>query len=101
MTPGSIVERIDGDLEVLMERFLDNSARELDAMRAALDSGDLKTLIRQGHTAKGTGYGYGMRGMGDIGQAIEAAASAGEADRCREEIDRMAHYLSHVIIEYK
>ena len=101
MDGGPIIERIASDLEVLMERFLDNSNRDLDAMWSALDSGDLATLVRLGHTAKGTGYGYGMRGMGDIGLAIETAAKEGAADRCRDEIDRMAHYLANVTIEYK
>ena len=101
MDGAPILEIIASDLEVLMERFIDNSTRDLDAMWSALDSGDLPTLIRLGHTAKGTGYGYGMRGMGDIGLAIEAAAREGAVDRCREEIDRMAHYLANVTIEYE
>ena len=101
MGVGPIIERIDFDLEVLMERFLDNSNRELDDMRAALDSGDMETLVRLGHTAKGTGYGYGMRGMGDIGLAIEMAAKECAMDRCRDEIEHMAEYLANVTIEYK
>lgn len=98
---GPIIERIDADLEPLMERFIDNSNKDLDAMRSALEQGDFKTLSRLGHTAKGTGYGYGMRGMGDLGLEIERAAKIGEVTQCREGIEQMARYLDTVTIEYK
>lgn len=101
MNRSPIIELIDPDLESLMERFIASSNKDLEAMRSAFALEDLETLTRLGHTAKGTGYGYGMRGMGDIGMAIEKAAKRGAMDRCREEIDRMANYLANVTIEYK
>ncbi len=101
MDRGPIIELIDPDLETLMERFIDSSNKDLEAMRSALALGDLETLIRLGHTAKGTGYGYGMRGMGDLGMVIETAAKCGAVEQCRQGIDQMAHYLANVTIEYK
>jgi HPt (histidine-containing phosphotransfer) domain-containing protein len=94
------IEHIDRDLEELMERFFSSSLEEVDAMRAALARGDYRTLVRLGHTAKGTGYGYGFRGMGDIGQALETAARAGDAAKCHALVERMAHYLSTVQVEF-
>lgn len=100
MADKPIVERIDPDLEVLMERFFNNSKEDIQIMRSALDSEDFTTLTRLGHTAKGTGYGYGFRGMGDIGLAIENAAKEQARNRCSEEIDRLAYYLDTVKVEF-
>lgn len=95
-----IMERIDPDLEGLMERFFASSHKDVDTMRAALTGRDFATLGRLGHTAKGTGYGYGFRGMGDIGLELENAARAGDEAQCRALIERMARYLSVVRVEF-
>jgi HPt (histidine-containing phosphotransfer) domain-containing protein len=95
-----VIERIDPDLEELMERFFASSLEDVDIMRSALARGDYQTLVRLGHTAKGTGYGYGFRGMGDIGQALEKAARAGDRAQCHALVERMAYYLSTVQVEF-
>jgi len=100
MVDDPIVERIDPDLEELMERFFDSSKKDVEKMQSALDARDFATLIRLGHTAKGTGYGYGFRGMGDIGLELEDAAKARNEDDIRTQIKRMAHYLDTVKVEF-
>ncbi|MUM76942.1 Hpt domain-containing protein [Pseudodesulfovibrio sp. F-1] len=100
MTEPPIIERIDADLEELMERFFASSRREVEAMRAALAAQDFVTLARLGHTAKGTGYGYGFRGMGDIGLALESAALADDHTGAASQVERLAHYLASVRVEF-
>jgi len=100
MTEPPIIERIDADLEELMERFFASSHREVETMRAALAAGDFATLARLGHTAKGTGYGYGFRGMGDIGLALEKAVLAGDHAGAAVQVERMARYLATVRVEF-
>lgn len=100
MSDGLIIERIDADLEELMERFFDNSEKDLVKMRAALESDDMETLTRLGHTAKGTGYGYGFMGMGDIGLAMENAAKSGDRNEVEAMVERMAYYLENVQVEF-
>lgn len=95
-----IIERIDPDLEELMERFFTNSQSDAERMREALEAKDFDTLARLGHTAKGTGYGYGFRGMGDIGLELETAAKEQDAQASREQIARMFHYLDNVKVEF-
>lgn len=95
-----IIERIDPDLEVLMERFFENSNKEVESMRAALAAGDYTTLTRLGHTAKGTGHGYGFIGMGEIGLALENAAKEEKEAECQELIGQLAHYLANVTVEF-
>lgn len=95
-----IIERIDPDLEVLMERFFVNSNEEVIAMRDALEARDFVTLTRLGHTAKGTGHGYGFTGMGEIGLALENAAKVNDEVESLAQVERMAHYLAHVKVEF-
>lgn len=100
MNDSPIIELINPDLEELMERFFDNSLKDLNRMQAALDAKDFETLTRLGHTAKGTGYGYGFRGMGDIGIELEHSAKANDVLASQEQIDRMGHYLANVKVEF-
>ncbi len=93
-------EYISSDREERMERFFASSRKDLDLMRAALDAEDYSTLVRLGHTAKGTGYGYGFRGMGDIGLELEAAAVQRQAGLCRSLVERMARYLATVQVKF-
>jgi len=101
MADGPIIERIDTDLEELMERFFINSNEDLVKMQDALAAKDYETLTRLGHTAKGTGYGYGFRGMGDIGAELEKSGLASDEVRCVEQVGRMAHYLANVKVEFE
>lgn len=100
MVEGPIIERIDSDLEELMDRFFKSSQEDLAKMRAAIDAKDFETLTRLGHTAKGTGYGYGFKGMGDIGVDLENAAKIFDETKARVQIDRMAYYLENVTVEF-
>ena len=100
MADSPFIEQIDPDLEELMERFFSSSKEDLGKMQLALDARDFKTLIRLGHTAKGTGYGYGFRGMGDIGMELEDAAKAQSEVEVRTQIERMTYYLDNVKVEF-
>ena len=95
-----IVEHIDPGLEQLLDRFFELSRTDLDMLRAAVNDLDFETLIRLGHTAKGTGHGYGFLGMGDIGGAIEQAALGRDLDAVIGHVDRMDHYLENVQIKF-
>lgn len=84
-----------------MERFFAGSNDDADKMQLALDKRDYEVLKRLGHTAKGTGHGYGFRGMGEIGLALEDAAKAEDKDECQSQIDRLKSYLAMVKVEFR
>jgi len=100
MTASVIIELIDPDLEELMDKFFVNSKQDLANMQDALADADFETLSRLGHTAKGTGYGYGFRGMGDIGRDLESAAKGRDRNACTEQVVRVEHYLDHVEVRF-
>jgi len=95
------VERIDRDLEVLIKRFFEISRNDLEKMHAAVNAEDFETLVRLGHTAKGSGFGYGFNGLGMVGQAIETAAQARNLDAIRDQLTRLERYLGTVRVEFK
>lgn len=100
MSDYPIVEYIDAGLKGLLDRFFELSRTDLDTMRAAADKGDFDTLVRLGHTVRGTGHGYGFTGMGTIGEAIEQAALGRDLEALLGHVDRMDRYLSSVRIEF-
>ncbi|MCJ2164167.1 MULTISPECIES: Hpt domain-containing protein [unclassified Pseudodesulfovibrio] len=95
-----IIERIDPDLGELLDRFFDVSHKDLEAMQGALAVLDFEELVRLGHTAKGTGSGYGFKGMGDIGHGIELAANARDLQAAKEQVEHLARYLDTVQVEF-
>lgn len=97
---GAVVEQIDSSLEELMDRFFSNSAKDLAKMQGVLEIRDYETLSRLGHTVKGTGYGYGFRGLGEIGGKLEKAAKASDPKSCQRQIDRIKWYLENVRVEF-
>ena len=95
-----LVEYIDPDLEVLIDRFFELSRVDLEMMRDAIGEGNFDTLVRLGHTVKGTGQGYGFTGMGEIGSAIEKAALGRDLNAAISSVDRMDHYLDNVEVKF-
>lgn len=77
-----------------------NTRADLDKLRQALEAGDLAELRRMGHTIKGTGYGYGFRGMGALGQLLEEDAKKGDFAKIGARIDDFAEYLDNVVVEF-
>lgn len=95
-----IVEHIDPDLKGLLERFFELSQGDLQQMRDAVEERDFDTLVRLGHTARGTGHGYGFTGMGQIGTAIEEAALGRDMESASAQVELMRRYLETVRVEF-
>ncbi|BDQ36608.1 hypothetical protein SYK_09680 [Pseudodesulfovibrio nedwellii] len=100
MPDSPIIELIDPDLEELLPRFFEVSMEDLERMQVALKERDFETLNRLGHTTRGTGCGYGFKGMGEIARAIELAAKACDFEKGREQIGRLFMYLQRVQVEF-
>ncbi|WP_243546693.1 Hpt domain-containing protein [Pseudodesulfovibrio tunisiensis] len=101
MAKQPMLEHVDAELEVLMDRFFASSRRDVETMRQALAEGDLATVTRLGHSAKGAGRGYGFLGMGELGRELEQAGKAGDRKAAEDALDRLAHYLDNVRYEFK
>jgi PAS domain S-box-containing protein len=65
-----------------------------------LESRDFEALQTIGHKMKGSGAGYGLDRITEIGAAIEHAAKQQESLRVQELIQTLAHFLTRAAIVY-
>jgi hypothetical protein len=73
--------------------FLANRRGDVETMRVALMSKDLKTIQRIGHNCKGTGGGYGFPKISEIGAAIEEAAKANDEVRAQKFVSELEQVI--------
>lgn len=94
--PGRIVVRIDPGLRDLVPEFLENRRREVPALQAAIERGDLASVQAAGHRLKGDGGGYGFDAISGIGGALEEAAKRGDREALRRAVRELAAFLERV-----
>ena len=96
-----IVVQVDHDLEDLIPDYMENRRKDIETMRANLNSGDFEAVMIRGHSMKGSGGGYGFDGITDIGKCIEDAAKEKNVDEINNQVDELASYLDRVSIVYE
>jgi DNA-binding response OmpR family regulator len=83
----------------LLDKFRDTA---IDAERQVGDAsrrGDLAALTAAAHRLKGAAAAVGAIGVGQRANALEAAATAGDWSRCRQELGPLATDIRRVIVE--
>jgi HPt (histidine-containing phosphotransfer) domain-containing protein len=100
MSEKAHVVTVAKDLEDLIPTFMKNRAKEVEALRAALDSGDFEQLRHLGHRMKGVGNSYGFEQVSEIGKRIEDGAKSGERAAIESCIAEYADYLAKVQVVY-
>jgi HPt (histidine-containing phosphotransfer) domain-containing protein len=98
---GKIIVTIDPDLEELIPGFLENRAKDLTNLRAALGRNDLPAVQSIGHSLKGVGGGYGFVRLSEIGAEMERAARSGDSSTLPGLLDELADYLNRVVVSYE
>ncbi len=69
---------IESDLEPLMPRYLQNRRADLEVLAECLRDGEYAPAMRIGHGMKGSGGGYGLPQLSELGARLEQAAKAGQ-----------------------
>jgi len=93
---------IDKIIEDLIPGFLENRRTDIDALRQAVETGDMAIIENLGHTMKGTGGGYGFKKITELGDAIEMAARQQDGGRVLQLVQELQTYLDNlevVIVE--
>lgn len=62
----------------LVPAYLERREAEIQILETALEAGELPVIQRIAHNMKGTGSGYGVPALTEIGQRLEAAAKSGD-----------------------
>ena len=89
------------DLEDLIPVFLKNRAKELDALRAAVEAANFEQLRQLGHRMKGVGSSYGFALVSSLGKRIEDAALVPDVAMLKACVDEYADHLGRVRVVYE
>jgi len=79
---------------LLLPRYLEHRARDIAALRRALDVEDFPSVDRIGHNLRGNGQSYGFPELAAIGEVLEAAAKAKNAASIREQLRSLEAWLT-------
>ncbi|MBF0382032.1 MAG: Hpt domain-containing protein [Magnetococcales bacterium] len=99
--PDRISVVVDQDLESIMPGYMANRQNDLLQISKALQSGDFNSIQTIGHRMKGSGAGYGLVEVSDIGREMEVAAKVQNGDDIAKLAERLESYLQRIDIVYK
>ena len=92
---------VDSWLKPVIPRYLENRREDLATLRQALAGSDYDSVRKLGHQMRGTGAGYGLAAISEIGGALEDAAVAGDVARMKDQIEELARFLSTVAVDFR
>ena len=99
--PRRTVVRVAPKLAHLIPGFMRNRRKDIEAIRKALDAGDLALIQRLGHQLRGAGGGYGFTDLTDVGHRLEVAASTGSTEELGRALGALTQYLDSVEVIYQ
>jgi signal transduction histidine kinase/CheY-like chemotaxis protein/HPt (histidine-containing phosphotransfer) domain-containing protein len=91
---------VESGMEDVVPGYLDRRRKELAIYRDALNAADFETIRVLGHKMRGTGGGYGLPLLTELGRLIEDAALQNDAAEVASSVDRLATYLGTVELDY-
>jgi HPt (histidine-containing phosphotransfer) domain-containing protein len=92
---------VDSGLAELVPGFLENRRRDVEAIAAALAQADYENVRILGHNMKGSGAGYGLNRITEIGASLEKAAGRRDPEEIRAWAAELARYLNGLHVEYE
>lgn len=85
-------------VEDLLPAFLENRRKELEALRTAVATHDLATVLHIAHRMKGVGEPYGFPAISLLGVDFDVAAQKADRRKLAELLKQYASYLGSVRI---
>jgi len=93
-----IVVKVDPEIADLIPGFLNNREKDIKTMESCLKDGNFEQIERLGHSMKGSGAGYGFKGISEIGRFIEIAGKEKNVKKIKEGIEDLRDFLNRVEI---
>lgn len=90
------VVNVDPMIRDLVPDYLRNRHAELPRLADALKANDFKALRQAGHNLRGSGTGYGLPPISEIGGRIEDAAQAQDREALTAALDDLRLFLDAV-----
>ena len=91
---------IDRDFDTVAPEYLSSRCSECRLILDLLADDRFDDIRIIGHRMKGTGGSYGFDGISEIGERLEAAALAHNADAIRLAVSSLQAYLEGVVVDY-
>ncbi len=94
-----MLERLMGDEEFaaeIVEAYLADFPRQIEALDAFLKSGDAAGVERQAHTIKGVAVNVGGEALGAVAFEMEQAGKAGDLDAVKESMEELVAAFDHL-----
>lgn len=88
----SLMDRIDGDLEllaILIDPFVQDATQHLAALQAALEKNDFQAVRKVAHTLKGTAGNLGGVATAQAAAELEQSARSGNLDQSTQKLQRL------------
>lgn len=92
--------KIDPDLKDLFPVYLENTRGHLAAMPQFLKDERFDALWAVGHKLHGSGGGYGLDFLTELGERLEAAAKGCDRPAIEAQIKELGDFLDSLEIEY-
>jgi CheY-like chemotaxis protein len=95
-----VTVKVAGNLKDVLPGYLERRRTDVQTIRAALEKGLYDTIRIAGHRMKGSGAGYGMDRITEIGSGLEDAAASGNAEGIGKLAQELEEFLDSTRIEY-
>jgi two-component system sensor histidine kinase/response regulator len=98
----SILERLEGSSELLTELvqlFLEEAPQLIEAMRNALQQGDMQTLARSAHSLKGAAGNFLAHGTVSAASQLEDDARRGDVDSAKAGLATLEGVVKRLLTE--
>jgi HPt (histidine-containing phosphotransfer) domain-containing protein len=87
-------------LQEILPEYVERQRAGLRTLLAMLESGDFDAVCTFGHRMKGSGSGYGLDRITEIGAALEDAASQRDARGVRDQARALEQFLQRVSLVF-
>jgi len=93
---GPITVVVDEEVFDLIPKYLERRRDDVQAVAAALAEGDFEAIRRLGHGMKGSGGGYGLYAVTEMGGGLEEAGKERSEPDARQWLARLEAFLERV-----
>lgn len=91
---------VDSDLKDLMPVYLQGRRDELPVIASLLERGDFAGLKAIGHKLHGSGGGFGLDFLTDLGVRMEKSAAAADRAALAAQAGELKEFIENLEIEY-
>lgn len=92
---------IDIELKEIFPTFIEHCKKDLRSIENALAERDFKSIQIIGHKMLGSGGGYGLDKLSEIGKSLEQAAKVNDLGSIVRSKTELAEFLQNLRVEFR